>query len=104
MAPTGVPFTTESLAAIRIPILIYVAEQDRFLVPKFHAERIAKEISSSELRRIENAWHFAFMDPPASAIPSPDGDVRADPPGFDRPAFLKRLGEQIPAFFDKTLR
>lgn len=28
---------------------------------------------------------------------------RADPPGFDRPALLKRLAEEIPAFFDKAL-
>jgi predicted dienelactone hydrolase len=103
MAPTGVPLTPESLAAIRIPVLIYEAELDRFLVPKFHAERIAKDMPSAELRRIGNAWHFAFMDAPTSAIPSPDGDIRADPPGFDRPALLKRLAEEIPSFFDKTL-
>ncbi len=102
MAPTGVPLTPESLAAIKIPVLIYVAELDRFLVPKFHAERIAKDMPSAELRRIGNAWHFAFMDAPTSFIPSPDGDIRADPPGFDRPALLKRLAEEIPAFFDKT--
>jgi predicted dienelactone hydrolase len=102
MAPTGVPLTPESLAAIKIPVLIYVAELDRFLVPKFHAERIAKDMPTSELRRIGNAWHFAFMDAPTSFIPSPDGDVRADPPGFDRPALLKRLAVEIPAFFDKA--
>ncbi len=104
MAPTGVPLTPESLAAIKIPVLIYVAELDRFLVPKFHAERIAKDMPSAELRRIGNAWHFAFMDAPTSFIPSPDGDIRADPPGFDRPALLKRLAEEIPAFFDKAFQ
>jgi predicted dienelactone hydrolase len=103
MAPTGVPLTPESIAAIKIPVLIYEAELDRFLVPKFHAERIAKEMPSAELRRIGNAWHFAFMDAPTSFLPSPDGDLRADPPGFDRRALLKRLAEEIPAFFDKTL-
>ena len=103
VAPAGVPLTPESLAAIRIPVLIYVAELDRFLVPKFHAERIAKDLPSAELRRIGNAWHFAFMDAPTSLIPSPDGDIRADPPGFDRGAHLKRLAAEIPAFFDKAL-
>ena len=103
MAPNGVPFTPESLGAIKIPVLIYEAELDRFLVPKFHAQRIKKDLPSAELRRISNAWHFAFMDTPTSSIPSPDGDVRADPQGFDRQALLKRLGEEIPAFFDKAL-
>jgi predicted dienelactone hydrolase len=104
MAPAGVPLTPESLAAIRIPVLIYVAELDRFLVPRFHAERIAKDLPSAELRRIGNAWHFAFMDAPTSLISSPDGDIRADPPGFDRVAQLKQLAEEIPAFFDKAMQ
>ncbi len=43
------------------------------------------------------------MDTPASAIPSDDGDIRNDPPGFDRKAFLAQLGLEIPAFFDKAL-
>jgi hypothetical protein len=35
-------------------------------------------------------------------MPSPDGDVGANPPGFDRGAFLKQLGEDVAAFFDKA--
>jgi hypothetical protein len=37
-------------------------------------------------------------------IPSEDGDVGADPPGFDRRAFLDRLGHELPDFFDKAFR
>ena len=35
---------------------------------------------------------------------SPDGDVAADPPGFDRAAFLKQLADDVTAFFDKALQ
>jgi hypothetical protein len=52
---------------------------------------------------VPNAWHFAFMDTPTMSIPSPDGDVAANPPGFDRDAFLKQLAGEIAAFFDKAL-
>jgi predicted dienelactone hydrolase len=103
LAPTGVLFSAASLAAIRIPTAIYEAEQDRFLVPRFHAEWIARHLPGAELHRVPNAWHFAFMDAPSMAIPTEDGDVAADPPGFDRPAFLAQLGREIPAFFDKAL-
>jgi predicted dienelactone hydrolase len=48
MATIGAPLTPEFLAAIKIPVVIYVAELDRFLVPKFHAERIAKDIPAAE--------------------------------------------------------
>ena len=37
------------------------------------------------------------------SLPTEDGDIKADPPGFDRPAFLRQLGHEVPAFFDKAL-
>jgi hypothetical protein len=37
------------------------------------------------------------------SISSPDGDVAANLPGFDRDAFLKQLAVEFTAFFDKTL-
>jgi predicted dienelactone hydrolase len=104
MSPTGVLLTADSLATVRSATLIYVAELDRFLVPRFHAEWIAKNLPAANLQRVPNAWHFAFMDTPSMSLPSPDGDVAANPPGFDRDAFLKQLAVEVSAFFDKTLR
>jgi predicted dienelactone hydrolase len=104
LSPLGVVFPAESLAKVRIPTLIYVAELDRFLTPRFHAEWIARNVPGSDLRRVPNAWHFAFMDRPNSAIATEDGDVAADPPGFDRAAFHVQLEQEVAAFFDKTLR
>jgi predicted dienelactone hydrolase len=103
MAPAGVLLTAESLATVRSATMIYEAELDRFLVPRFHAEWVASNLPAPNLHRVPNAWHFAFMDSPSMSIPSPDGDVAANPPGFDRNAFLKQLAVEIAAFFDKVL-
>jgi predicted dienelactone hydrolase len=103
MAPAGAVFTADSLAAVRSATLIYEAELDRFLVPKFHAEWVASHLPAANLHRVPNAWHFAFMDSPSMPLPSPDGDVAANPPGFDRAAFQKQLAVEVTAFFDKTL-
>ena len=103
MAPTGVLFTAESLATVRSATMIYEAELDRFLVPRFHAEWVASNLPAPNLHWVPNAWHFAFMDSPSMSIPSPDGDLAANPPGFDRNAFLKQLAIEITSFFDKTL-
>jgi predicted dienelactone hydrolase len=103
MAPAGVPLTAESLATVQPATMIYVAELDRFLVPKFHAEWVASNLPAPNLHRVPNAWHFAFMDSPSMSIPSPDGDIAANPLGFDRNAFLKQLADEITAFFDETL-
>lgn len=104
LAPLGVVFDAASLAAIKVPVSVYEAENDRWLVPRFHARWIAANVKGAETHRVANAWHFAFMDTPSMPIPTPDGDIAADPPGFDRAAFLRRLGREVPAFFDKVLR
>ena len=103
MAPAGVLLTAESLATVRLATMIYEAELDRFLVPRFHAEWVASNLPAPNLHRVPNAWHFAFMDTPSMPLPSPDGDVAANPPGFDRDSFLKQLAVEITAFFDKAL-
>ena len=103
MAPAGVLLTAESLATVRSATMVYEAALDRFLVPRFHAEWVASNLPAPNLRRVPNAWHFAFMDTPSMPLPSPDGDVAANPPGFDREAFLKQLAGEIAAFFDKAL-
>jgi predicted dienelactone hydrolase len=102
LAPVGVVFTAQSLAKIRLPVAVYEAEKDRWLVPRFHAEWIAQNLPGVQLHRVPNAWHFAFMDTPSMAIPTKDGDIRADPPGFDRSAFLKQLARDLSTFFDKA--
>lgn len=100
MAPMGVVFTASSLAAIEIPTAVYAAENDRWLVPRFHAEWIARNVPRAEFHTVPNAWHFAFMDRPTSPTPTLDGDAAADPTGFDRTAFLARLRDEIVKFFD----
>ncbi len=104
MAPVGVVFSAASLAAVRVPVAIYEAQLDHFLVPRFHAQWIAQHVQRSTLHQVPLAGHFAFMDTPGMAIPSEDGDVGANPPGFDRAAFLNQLAQELPAFFDAALR
>ncbi|HEX6722627.1 MAG TPA: dienelactone hydrolase, partial [Burkholderiaceae bacterium] len=104
LAPLGVIFSAESLARVRIPTAVYEAEQDRYLVSRFHAQWIASNLPGVDHRRVANARHFAFMDTPTRPIPTEDGDIGADAPGFDRPAFLSRLRSELIAFFDKALR
>ncbi len=104
MAPVGVVFSAESLANIGIPTALYDAELDRFLVPRFHADWVARHMPNAERRTVSNAWHFAFMDAPTLPIASEDGDIAANPPGFDRQALLQQLGRELPVFFDKALR
>ena len=103
LSPVGVVFDPESLRRVTTPVAIWVADLDRFLPPRFHAEWLAQQLPSTPLRRVPNAWHYAFMDAPTSPIPSPDGDLAADPPGFDRNRFLDQLGRDLSDYFDANL-
>jgi predicted dienelactone hydrolase len=100
LAPVGAVFDPASLEDVAVPTVIYAAAKDRFLVPRFHAEWVASHMPRAKLHVVPNAWHFAFVDPPTTAIPSDDGDLRDDPPGFDRRALLRQLQTELPAFFD----
>ena len=104
LAPVGVIFSAKSLAEIKIPVAVYGPEKDRWLVSRFHAEWIAQNLPGVEFHRVPNAWHFVFMDTPSMAIQTPDGDIAANPPGFDRAAFLKQLGTEMTLFFDRTFK
>ena len=106
LAPMGVVLSASSLASITVPVAIYAGEKDTFLVPRFHAQWVMQNMRSANttLQLVPNAGHYAFMNTPTMDLPSPDGSVAADPPGFDRAAFLDRLSQESIAFFDKNLR
>jgi len=102
LAPAAAVLSADSLAAVRIPTALYAGELDRFLVPRFHADWVAMNLPGVQAHRVANAGHFAFMDTPSMAIGSPDGDIAANPAGFDRAAFLQQLAQELPAFFDQS--
>ena len=106
LAPLGVAFSASSLASITVPVAIYAGEKDSFLVPRFHAQWVMQNMrgANTKLQFVPNAGHYAFMNTPTMDLPSPDGSVAADPPGFDRAAFLDRLAQESIVFFDKNLR
>ena len=91
------------LATVRSAIVIYEADLDRFHVPRLHAEWVAKYLPAANLWRVPNAWHFASMAALSTSLPCLDGDVAANPPGFDGDAFLKQVAVEVTALFDKTL-
>jgi predicted dienelactone hydrolase len=103
MAPLGVMFTASSLASIRIPVTVYGSERDTWLPPRYHAGWASRNIPNAQFQLVANAGHFAYANTPGIAIPTPDGDMGANPTGFDRAAFLAQLSSELVQFFDRTL-
>jgi len=103
-APMAVVFTPESLAAIRVPVAVLMAEQDTVLNGKYHGARVVAALPQAQAGIVPGAGHFAFMAQPVSALPSAAGDAAANPPGFDRLAYLSALEDQVSQFFAAQLR
>lgn len=104
LAPMAQVLTPESLAAVKVPTLIYVAEKDRVLIGRYHGLPAAQSIPGAQLRTAAGAGHFAFMSKPSMPLPSDAGDASEDPAGFDRNAFQARLAPEIVSWFDEKLR
>lgn len=99
LAPMAVVFTPESLAAITVPVFVITAEHDAVLNGKYHGRYVVASLPGAQATTAAGAGHFAFMAQPTFPLPSAAGDAAANPPGFDRVAFLPSLERQVAEFF-----
>jgi len=104
LAPMAVVFTPESLAAITVPVRVIMAEQDVVLPGKYHGGHVVANLRGARASTVAGAGHFAFMAQPTFPLPSAAGDAAANPPGFDRLAFLPTLDDQVAEFFAEQWR
>ncbi len=99
LAPMAVVFTPASLAAIKQPVRVIVAEHDAVLNGKYHGGHVIANLPGVQASTAAGAGHFAFMALSSIPLPSAAGDAAADPPGFDRLAYLPQLEDQVAGFF-----
>jgi predicted dienelactone hydrolase len=96
IAPVGAFFEDSALAAIRIPLRIYVPAKDTVLTPKFHGERVAAAQPSAAVERMQNAGHFSLMSPLMLSVEIRGAAINEDPVGFDRAKAIAQAGKEIP--------
>ncbi|MCW2247330.1 putative dienelactone hydrolase [Azospirillum fermentarium] len=102
-APVGALFGPSELADLHIPVRLYRAGKDDVVGP-VQVERVRALLTPPpDYETVEGAGHYAFMAPFPAFIAAEVGPPAHDPPGFDRPAFLARLNEEVTAFFRRTL-
>lgn len=104
LAPMAMVLTPESLAAITVPVRVVMAEHDMVLAGKYHGGHVVANLPSARASTVPGAGHFAFMAQPTFPLPSAAGDAAANPPGFDRAAFLPTLDSQVAEFFAEQWR
>ena len=101
--PYAADFDMASLAATRVPLALVTAPRDKWLVPRFHGERVLQACAACErLADVPNGGHGALLSPLPPGLSGLLGDLLNDPPGFNRDA-LPEIDRKIAAYFRKHL-
>ncbi|HTT09481.1 MAG TPA: dienelactone hydrolase [Burkholderiaceae bacterium] len=103
----GVPFSADfdldSLAAPRVPLGLITAQQDRWLIPRFHSDRVLLVCKSCEhIADLATGGHGALLSPLPPGFTGLIGDLLNDPPGFDRRE-MAEVDRKTTTFFERHL-
>lgn len=103
--PGSADFDMASLATPRVPLGLITAQQDRWLVPRYHSDRVLGAcLPRCELiADLPTGGHGALLSPPPPGLTGLIGELLDDPPGFDRATLLPQVNRQTAAFFSAHL-
>lgn len=96
-------FTTESLSAVNIPLLIWRSELGGAGVDPKNSALTASRLPNKPDVRTVPAGHFAFLPPCTPLFAEKLPRFCTDPPGFDRVAFHREFDASIVRFFREQL-
>ena len=99
--PSSADFDMASLANPHVPLGLITAQQDRWLIPRFHSDRVlAACLPRCELiADMPTGGHGALLSPLPPGLSGLIGDMLDDPPGFDRAQVLPDVNSKTTAFF-----
>lgn len=101
--PSAADFEMASLAVPRVPLGLVTARQDRWLVPRFHSDRVLQACKPCEhIADLPTGGHGALLSPLPPGLTGLLGDMLNDPPGFDR-SVMPEVDRKVAAFFTRHL-
>jgi predicted dienelactone hydrolase len=99
MAPLGIFFGPTSLAQVRAPVKLAVAEKDSVLIPSENAEPVRAGLTTVfEFTEVKGADHYVFLAPCHG-----EAKLCADPPGVNRYEVHRELNLSAVKFFEARL-
>ncbi len=101
--PAAADFDMASLVKPRVPLGLVTAQQDRWLTPQFHSDRVLRACTSCEhIADLPQGGHGALLSPLPPGLSGLVGDMLNDPPGFER-SQMHGVDQKITAFFVRHL-
>jgi hypothetical protein len=82
---------------------LVTAQQDRWLNPRLHSDRVLQACKPCErVAELPTGGHGALLSPLPPGLTGLLGDMLNDPPGFDR-GVMAEVNQKITAFFVRHL-
>ncbi len=101
--PAAADFDMASFTAPPVPLGLITAQQDRWLLPRFHSERVLAACKPCEhIADLPDGGHGALLSPLPPGLSGLIGDLLNDPAGFDR-SKLDAVDHKTTAFFQRHL-
>lgn len=101
--PVAADFERASLERPRVALALATARLDRWLVPRFHSDRVLEACTGCEhLVDLETGGHGAYLAPLPMRYSGQLAQMLNDPPGFDR-GVVPAVNRKIAAFFARHL-
>lgn len=103
--PLAADFDMASLAESKVPLALFTSAHDRWLVPRFHADRVLAVCARCEHPvDLPTGGHGAWVSPLPPGLTGLAGDLLNDPPGFDRAAAVPPANRAVVDFFVRHLQ
>lgn len=103
--PAAADFDFPSLARPRVPLGLVTAGQDRWLVPRFHSDKVLQACQTcTVVADLPQAGHGMLLSPPppSHVLDRLETELLGDPPDFDR-SQMPEVDARIVAFLAQHL-
>jgi predicted dienelactone hydrolase len=103
MDPLAIPFDAASLAAVRVPTLLYRPASDDFLKDQANAAAVAAGLPRPPREITVPGSHFVFIDPCPPDLAAKVPAICQHAPDVDRAAIHRQLEGEISDFLQRSL-
>jgi predicted dienelactone hydrolase len=101
----GFTFSPAGLAAVRVPVQLWRAANDRHQPDPYYDEAVRLALPRPpEYHVVANAGHYDFLPPCGARLARTAPLICTDPAGFDRKAFHADLNSEVVRFFLASLQ
>ncbi len=90
-------FQPDGLAAVRLPVQLWVGGKDAVVTDAASVRLLLPRHPDYHL--VANAGHFAYLAPCSQILRDAAPEICADPPGFNRAAFLRSFQRSVVVFY-----